>query len=914
LQILAGHAHRTRGPAGVNLESSEQVVMKDVRPNPDDLLKVVAEDAARNGRGQLKIFFGACAGVGKTYAMLQAAAQRQAQGVAVGIGIVLTHDRTETQRLVADLPQLPLKQVSYRGRDLNEFDLDAALAAGFQLILVDELAHSNVPSSRHAKRWQDVEELLDAGVDVYTTLNVQHLDSLNDIVGGITGVRVRETVPDRVFDAAAEVLLIDLPPDDLLGRLEAGKVYLDESAAHARQNFFRKGNLIALRELALRRVADRVNSDVRSYRISNAIHTVWPTNERLMVCVRADPSQESLLREGARLAHRLQADWIVVHIDEPHRGRGQEAREVLRRLAACAQALGAEFSNIPGEDIADTLLAYARTRNVTKFVMGHGIVRHRRFGRRGLADRILRANPEIGLILHGAEQPARPAARVRESLTPSRHVAPLVLATLICGLATLIASGLLRVFDLSNVVMFFLLTVVFIALRLGRVAGAWAALLSVGCFDFFFVEPRLSFAVSDTQYLFTFALMLTVALIISQLAVRLRLEAKMATAGERRAAAVAHVARDLSAAIKTEQIVSICTDTIAPLLCVHVALILPDLDDRLIAVRNAGFIDISVAQWSYDHTQPAGLGTQTLNGAAAHYIPLKAPMRVRGVLALHPGENPVPTDPDDLRLLDALCSSIAMALERIHFVEVAQDTLVKMEGERLRNALLAAVSHDLKTPLTAIRGLAETLEQPERLTIDQHGELARAIRVQAEELQRLVRNLLDLARMQSEGVRLNREWHTLDEIVGSALAQSERLLADRRVVTDLLVDLPLIEVDALLLERVLVNLLDNAIKYAGDASTISIRARASGDTMYLFVDDDGPGFPTRNMNVLFEPFERGQKESSIAGVGLGLALCRSIIAAHGGTIRAERLDPRGARFEIRLPLGIPPEIEHEANV
>jgi two-component system sensor histidine kinase KdpD len=388
----------------------------------------------------------------------------------------------------------------------------------------------------------------------------------------------------------------------------------------------------------------------------------------------------------------------------------------------------------------------------------------------------------------------------------------------------------------------------------------------------------------------------------------------MAKAGERRAAAVAHVARDLSAAIKTEQIVSICTDTIAPLLAVRVALILPDLDDRLIAVRDAGFVDISVAQWSYDHAQPAGLGTQTLNGAAAHYIPLKAPMRVRGVLALHPGENPVPADPDDLRLLDALCSSIAMALERIHFVEVAQETLVKMEGERLRNALLAAVSHDLKTPLTAIRGLAETLEQPERLTIDQHGELARAIRVQAEELQRLVRNLLDLARMQSEGVRLNREWHTLDEIVGSALAQSERLLADRRVVADLLVDLPLVEVDALLLERVLVNLLDNAIKYAGDASTISVRGRASGDTLYIFVDDDGPGFPSRDMNVLFEPFERGQKESSIAGVGLGLALCRSIVAAHGGMIRAEQLQPRGARFEIRLPLGTPPEIEHEVNV
>ncbi|MBO9355462.1 DUF4118 domain-containing protein [Bordetella petrii] len=896
-------------------EPRPELALKDMRPDPDELLKVVTEEAVRNSRGKLKIFFGACAGVGKTYAMLQAAAQRQAEGISVGVGIVETHERVETRRLLKGLPALPLKRVSYRGRELDEFDLDGALKAGFELVLVDELAHSNVPGSRHAKRWQDVEELLDEGIDVYTTLNVQHLDSLNDIVGGITGVRVRETVPDRIFDAASEVLLIDLPPDDLLVRLESGKVYLDAAAKHARQNFFRKGNLIALRELALRRVADRVNSDVRSYRISNAIHNVWPTHERLMVCVRTGPTQDALLREGARLAQRLQADWIVVHVDELRRGRTHEEREDLRDLSEAARALGAEFSNVPGENIADTLLEYARTRNVTKMIIGRSFPRHRWPWRTDIADRIGRANPEIGLILVGSETPARPRARAKESVDSSTHARALGLATVFCGLTTLAASWLLRVFDLSNVVMLFLLVVVFIALRLGRLAGGWAALLSVGLLNFFFVEPRLSFSVSDTQYLFTFALMLAVALIISQLAARLRLEARVATEGERRAAAVARVARDLSAAIKTEQIVSICTDTIAPLLSVRVALILPDLSDKLIPVQQAGFVDLSVAQWTYDHMQPAGLNTQSLSGAKAHYIPLKAPMRVRGVLALCPADSALPADPDDRRLLDAFCSSIAMALERIHFVEIAQDTLVKMEGERLRNALLAAVSHDLKTPLTAIRGLAETLQQPERLTRDQHAELAGAIRGQAEELQRLVVNLLDLARMQSEGVRLNKEWHTLDEIVGSALARSERILSHHRVTTDLPVDLPLVDVDALLIERVLVNLLDNAAKYAGDGAAIKVRARASGDTVYVFLEDDGPGFPVQNTEVLFEPFERGLKESSKAGVGLGLALCRSIIAAHGGTIRAEQRKPHGARFEIRLPRGTPPEIEQdEANL
>jgi two-component system sensor histidine kinase KdpD len=888
--------------------------MRELRPDPDDLLKVVNDEEIRSGRGQLKIFFGACAGVGKTYAMLQAARQRQAEGVSVGIGVAETHNRGETFSLLAGLPILPLKEVDYRGREFSEFDLDCALAAGLELILVDELAHTNVPNSRHARRWQDVEELLDAGINVYTTLNVQHLDSMNDIVGGITGVRVRETVPDRIFDGAADVILIDLPPDDLLVRLESGKVYLSVAVEHARQNFFRKGNLIALRELALRRVADRVNSDVRSYRISNAIHTVWPTQERLIVCVHADPSQESLLREGARLAQRLQADWIVVHVDQPHSGQNQRARKVLLGLAKSAEALGAEFANVPGEDIAKTLLDYARARNATKFVMGHGAGRRRFFWRRHVSEQIVRSNPEIGLVLLGLEQSAILHNEPREPVTPSRYVAPIVVATLICSLTTVVASWLLRVFDLSNVIMLFLLTVVFVALRLGRVAGVWAALMCVGCLDFFFVEPRLSFAVSDTQYVFTFALMLAVALVISQLAVRLRSEAKVATAGERRAVAVARVARDLSAAIEIEQIASICSDTIAPLLAVRVALILPDMNERLITVRDAKFVDMSVAQWAYDHMQPAGLGTQTLSAATTLYIPLKAPMRVRGILAMQPGDGTLSSDPDDRRLLDACCSSIALALERIHFVEVAQDTLVRMEGERLRNALLAAVSHDLKTPLTAIRGLAETLEQPERLTRSEQSELARAVRMQAEELQRLVMNLLDLARMQSEGVRLNKEWHALDEIVGSALARLTRGLEKRQLPTDLPADLPLVELDALLFERVLVNLLDNAVKYTQEDSIIQIRARACGDTIYFFVEDNGPGFPTLDTEALFEAFARGQKESSITGVGLGLALCRSIVAAHGGTIRAEHLKPHGARFEIRLPLGSPPEIEHEINL
>lgn len=885
--------------------------MNDQRPDPDALLEAVRGNAEHSKRGQLKIFFGACAGVGKTFAMLQAARQAQAEGVRVGIGIVETHGRKETEALIDGFAILPRKTLPGNGRPVTEFDLDGALASDYKLLVVDELAHTNVAGSRHAKRWQDVEELLDAGVDVYTALNVQHLDSLNDIVGGIIGIRVRETVPDRIFDSATDVVLVDLPPDDLLARMNAGKVYLPVSIERARQNFFRRGNLIALRELALRRVADRVNADVRTYRVSHAIKTVWPTQELLMVCVSADRSQEKLVREAGRLAQRLQAKWIVVHVDQPYQNNDARSREALLVIAKTAQSAGAEFANVPGQDITEAILDYARKRNATKLIIGNTARRRIFTFKRRLQERLARANPEIGLLLLSVDE-VRATRRVRWiPEEPQTQIAALGIATLACGAATFLASQLVGFFDLSNVVMLFLVTTVFIALRLGRLAGAWASLLSVGCFDFFFVEPKLSFAVTDTQYIFTFALMLVVAVVISQLAARLRSEARVARAGERRASALARIARDLSSAIKIDQVVAICREALTPLFEARIILLVPDKNERLMPTEDPGLVDTSTAQWAFDHGQQAGLGTQTLSAAHALYLPLKASMAMRGVLAVVPVGAPLPDDPDDRRLLDACCSTIGLTLERIHFMEVAQETLVRMEGEKLRNALLSAVSHDLKTPLTAIRGLAETLEHRKELPVEDRSDLARSIRVQADELKRLVANLLDLARMQSEGVRLNKEWNSLSEIVGSAVLQSRAILEPRKVRTNLPADLPLIEADATLIERVLINLFDNAAKYTPRDSTINVRAGATADTMYLIVEDNGPGLPVRDPEMLFEPFARGQKESSVAGVGLGLALCRSIITAHGGSIRAEQRKPNGAAFEIRLPLGTPPAIESE---
>jgi two-component system sensor histidine kinase KdpD len=886
--------------------------MTERRPNPDQLLKVVSKELKQDGRGRLKIFFGACAGVGKTYTMLLAARQQFEEGAHVTVGVVDTHGREETRRLLDGLPRLPLRSIDYKGLVLQDFDLDAALSSGGDLVVVDELAHTNPTGSRHAKRWGDVEELLAAGIDVYTTLNVQHLESVADIISGIIGVSLRETVPDKVFDNATEVVFVDLSPDDLLARLDAGKIYVSASIERARHHFFQKGNLIALRELAMRRMADWVNVDVRSYRLSKAVEAVWPTRERLMVCVSASKTQQPLIAEGARLAQRLQAECLVAHVQRS--SENEADRGCLYSLAKQAEALEVEFLNVTGDDVADTLLECAHTNNVTKLILGHGTRRWNRPWRRQLAERIARANPGLGILLVAPTPTTRDARHVGWRSRPAVNPRSLVITTVACALTVCVAKWLSRYFDAPNLLALFTLTVVVVSLRLGRAAAIWGALLSVACFDFFFIPPYLTFAMSDAQYIFTFALILVMALVASEVGSRLRADARSARAGERREATVARIAHDLSGALKSEQIVDICTGTIAPLFEARVELLLPDSNDCLRPSGAGGFEDPAVAQWAYDHVQRAGHGTDTLSAAEALYLPLKAPIQCRGILAIQPQNWRAIEKSDDKRLLEACCSSIALALERIHFAEIAQDTLVRMEGERLRNSLLSAVSHDLRTPLTAIRGLAETLEQSTDLSESGRTEAASAIRRQAEGLQSVVTNLLDLARMQSAGIRLNREWHSLDEIVGSALSRLGPALALRNLRTDLPSDLPLLEADASLIERVLVNLVDNALKYTPPDAKILIGAKAVGGSIYCFVEDNGPGLPPGDSEQLFEPFVRGQKESAISGVGLGLALCRSIIGAHGGTILAEAARPSGTRFEIRLPLGAPPEVEEKMDV
>ncbi|MBR8273590.1 sensor histidine kinase KdpD [Burkholderia cenocepacia] len=919
------------------------------RPDPDQLLDKLQRDEEKQRRGQLKIFFGASAGVGKTYAMLQAARQRVQEGVDVVVGIVETHGRAETAALLDGLDVLPPARIDYRGRPLAEFDLDGALARAPQLILVDELAHSNVQGARHLKRWQDVYELLDAGIDVYTTVNVQHLESLNDVVGAITGIRVWETVPDRVFDAADEVTLVDLPAEELLERMRDGKVYLAQQAERAVRNFFRKGNLIALRELALRRTADRVDAQMREYRADRSIQRIWQARERLLVCVGPGPEAPTLVRAAARLAASLKADWIAVYVETPRLQRLPDARRqrTLDALKLAAE-LGAETATLAGADAVAALIGYAKVRNVSKLVAGGspkvGLVRRfaRPFGEQ-LAERA--GDVDLMLIRASASDETRAApldARARDwrdafaqfgtHRSPPRHYA---YAAAICAAITVVASVVSGRLDLTNLVMLYLLGVVFSAVRLGRGPGVLQSFLSVAAFDFFFVPPRMSFSVSDTQYLLTFFGMLLTSLVISHLTSTLTRQASVAQRRERRTGAIYAMARELGAALTTEQIVEIGSRHVGEVFRARVAFLLPDSADQVrqkieepdAAVTLTGAeLDSDVGQWVYDQQKPAGRGTDTLPATAALYLPLKAPMRTRGVLAVASREPRELEVPEQQRMLDAFAAQIALALERVHYVEIARDALVNMESERLRNSLLSAISHDLRTPLTTIVGFSSMLANGRAAAqagdaaaaarlAPREGELVDAIHDEALRMTGIVTNLLDMARLQAGSLQLKRQWSLLEETVGAALAACRRVLARHPARVALPADLPLLQMDAVLMERLFTNLFENAAKYTPPDTSLDIGAeRVTEDGrpfVRVHVDDHGPGLPAGMETRIFDKFTRGEKESATPGIGLGLAICRAIVEAHGGKIGAlNRTAPdghvTGARFWFTLPVDTPP--------
>ena len=889
--------------------------MDEERPNPDELLTRLKEEERGAARGKLTIFFGACPGVGKTYAMLQAARAERAAGCDVAAGVVETHGRAETGALLTGIEVIPRRRIDYRGITLSEFDLDAALARRPALILVDELAHTNAPGSRHPKRWHDVEELLDAGIDVYTTLNVQHVESANDVVAQITGVVVRETVPDRLLAAAAEIRIIDLPPDDLIQRLHEGKVYVQQQAGEAAEQFFRKGNLIGLRELALRLTAERVDAQMQRWRRDEGIERTWSASDRIMVCFSFSPHTPRVLRAAGRMSQSLNAPLLAVYVERPSAGPLNEAdRTQLTKNFALADRLGAETVTLAGDEPAREILSLARRSNVTKIVIGKpGLrrLRERFFG--SFVDEIIKASGDIDIyVTRGEAGDVKPAA----APPPVRRRAPAGYVAAAAGVAAASAIGLL-VFgraQMIDAIMLYLLAVVAVSLGWGLWPSIAAAALSVVAFDFLFVPPYYSFAVSDLRHFVTFAMLFIVATVISLLTERVRRQATAARGREHRTATMYAMSRELARVTGRDAVLGVAAKHLGEIFECGVMMFMPGGEGELKPVfpweppaldeiRETG-----IAAWTWTHGREAGLGTDTLPGARGFYLPLIGSHGRVGVLGLVPRDKDRFRDPAQRQVLDALATQTAASLERVELAAQMAAERLRAEKEQLRSTLLSSVSHDLRTPLAAITGSASTLLQSgDRLAPAVRHELLESIEDEADRLNRLGRNLLDMTRLESGAVAVSKEWQPLEEVVGVALARLERPLKDREIAITIPPDLPPVPLDAMLIELVLVNLFENAIKYTPAGSPLAITARTRDAEVVVEVKDHGPGLPPGDLDQVFEKFYRSPRVGVVTGAGLGLAICRAIIKVHGGRTWAANRDGGGAVFSFTLPIeGAPP--------
>jgi two-component system sensor histidine kinase KdpD len=889
--------------------------MAERRPDPDELLARVREEEARSLRGKLTIFFGAAPGVGKTYLMLEAARlEAEDQKRDVVVGIVETHGRYDTASLLIGLELLPRRSVIHRGIKLEELDIDAALRRHPQLLLVDELAHTNAPGSRHRRRWQDVDELLDAGIDVFTTLNVQHLESLNDVVAQITNVLVRETVPDSVFDKAYEVRVVDLPVDQLLERLAEGKVYLPEQAARAADHFFKEGNLIALRELALRRTAERVDAKMRGYKAAHGIEETWHTGERVLVCVSASPHSPRLVRAARRMASSLHAELVGVYVETTASLRMPfAARERLAETMRLVEALDGQAVTLRGEDAADEVVRYARKRNATKIVVGkpthprwHDLVR------RSFLEDVVRQSHEIDVyVISGAARAERRvvAASVERAARPkaSEYGAGLMVVLTSAG----VSWSLFGRKQVADVVMTFLLGVVIVSLRFGYGPSLAAAVLSVVLFDFFFVPPYMSFAVSDLSHIVTFGVMFLVAAVISGLTTRIRDQADNARGRERRTASLFALSRELGVAASRLDLLDVAARHVREMFVAKVAVLLPEggeagttldvvlADPGTLALRDNEY---GVADWVWNHQRPAGAGTDTLPLSRGLFVPLIGSRGRVGVLAVFAGEGARLDDPDERQLLQTVAGLIGSAVERTQLADEARRATLRIETEQLRNALLSSVSHDLRTPLGVVTGATSALLEDDA---PKDEATRRALLQTAHEeslrLNRLVGNLLEMTRLEAGALKVQKEAQPLEEVVGAALNRVDDRLRGRVVRTDIPGDLPLVPLDSVLIEQVLINLLENATKYTPAGSPIDITARARAGEVIVEVDDCGPGVPAAEAERVFAKFYRG-REVEGGGVGLGLTICRGIVSAHGGRIWVENRPGGGASFQFTLPL------------
>jgi len=886
------------------------------RPSPEALLEAARREEGRIGK--LRIFVGAAPGVGKTYEMLQQAHARKKDGYDIVVGVVETHGRRETEALLSGLEEIPRKHIEYRGQWFDEMDLDAIIARRPQIVLVDELAHTNVEGSRHPKRYLDVEELMSRGIDVYTTVNIQHIESLNDVVAQITHVRVRETVPDAVFDRADAVELVDLTPDDLIQRLKEGKVYVPRQAERALEHFFSPANLTALRELALRRTAERVDEQLLSQMQAHAIQGPWAAGERILVCISEDPRCAGLVRYAKRLADRLHGPWVALYVEGR---RALQLSEVERDRVAdtlrLAQGLGGEAITLPstGHSIADDVIDYAQANNVTQIIIGksvrtrwfeilHGSVVHDLVRRSGnISVHVIAGDTVAGQPI--PRKSTRPAER-DEAFDPRPYGAALAAVAVALGLAESIAAWI----GGTNADLVFLTAIVAVAVRFGLLPSLVASIVASLVYDFFFLPPIYSFTIADPHNFTAFGFFIMVAIIVSSVAARGRTQAVATIERARTTESLYAFSRKLAGTATLDDVLWATAYQTALMLKVRVVLLLPERGS--IAVK-AGYppedilddADIAAAKWAWDNNRVAGRGSDTLPGAKRLFLPMRTGRGAVGVMGID-SDKPGPLlTPDQRRLLDALGDQSALAIERVKLVEEMDRVERAAETERLRSALLTSISHDLKTPLAAVLGSAGTLRDlGDRLSAGEKADLLGTIIDEAERLNRFIANLLDMTKLESGAISPNVALHDLGEIVGSALQRASRILARHHIELELAPDLPMLELDAVLFEQVVFNLLDNAAKYAPPETTIRIQGFRNGDAVALRVLDEGTGIPAADLEHIFDKFYRAQKTDQVrAGTGLGLAISRGFVEAmHGTIVAANRPDRTGAMFTINLPI------------
>jgi two-component system, OmpR family, sensor histidine kinase KdpD len=898
------------------------------RPDPDALLTQLRQEGNAVPRGRLKVFVGAAPGVGKTYTMLETARLRQREGRDVVIGVVETHGRADTAMMTQGFEVLARRQVEQRGTLPGEFDLEAALRRRPSLILVDELAHSNAESSAHAKRWQDVEALLAAGIDVYSTMNVQHLESLNDVVAGITGVQVRETVPDAVLDGADEVELVDVSPEVLEERMRNGKVYAGEQAARALDRFFRRGNLIALRELALRRTAERVEAQMRRWRASAGVVRPWATAETVLVCVGPSPSATRLVRAARRLAGELDAQWSAVYVERPGDATlPAERRALAEEALRLAETLGGQSHSVSGHDVVDEVLALATRLNATRLL----VAPTRRWWGRVLPQltiphRLLRRAAQLDVMVVNHLSPdvdeQTPAAREgavnvkttalpRTSSPPREYLAALLGVVMATGVGLLVRDRMAPI----NMAMALLLVLVFNATRYGRGATLAATTLAVLAFDVLFVPPYGTLAVSDARFVLTFVVMFVVGTVMSSLTRRVREQAVAARDREAHTHRLYTLTGELAAARTDADVVRVALHHLAGLVDGAVAYLEPQDGTGMVVVashppQHWPVEELAVARWCFDRQQPAGAGTSTLPASRARYLPIAGSGQTLGVIGLLFAPRQSVDTTSERGLLTAMVGQVAVALDRTRLADRARIAHLDAEAERLRNALLSSLSHDLRTPLGSVEGAASTLVRAPELSHEERRELAQTIVDESQRMTRLVANLLDMVRVESGALQVQREWHVLDEVVSGAVLRVEPRLGDRDLQVHLPDTLPLVALDDVLIQQVLVNLLENALRYTPAGSPIEITAEERSGELVVSVSDRGPGIAESDRDRIFVKFERG--DASAGGIGLGLSICSGIVRAHGGRIWVESRVGGGASFRFALPLRPPPSIEPEA--